>query len=985
MFSPQDTPRVFKLPIGVDFSTAFVDGFFAHCKGMTPAQVSKILIFVNSQRARRRISDLLTQRGAFLLPKIRVVTEIDKDFGLNLHLPPAVSTVERRLALASLVAALIDKEKGIAARGSVFALADSLSALVDEMLGEDVAFEALETLSFNEGSEYWNRSLQFLKILTQYWSSKESIDPQARQKAIVNALDDLWNTTPHTDPIIVAGSTGSRKTTAVFMRLVSRLPNGAVILPGVDTQMPRDVETLLAQPKNNDDHPQSMLARFTSSLDLQLCDLPSWQETSVFNQARNRITSLALRPAPVTDQWMREGPDLISELPPASQDISLILASSPMEEATSIAACLRKAAQDQKTAVLISPDRMLTRRVTATLKRWKILPDDSAGAPLHLTPIGLFLRLTAQTLITPLDPASFLALTKQPLCHSADGRNEHLRQTRQLEMASLGRDRPILRGGPPLVSFELLGEWAQTQSSDIIAWVEWFTLALNNSADTAQRTMADWMQIHLALAERLHQGVGQAASDLWENEEGKAAYTALKTFDGNAYANDVLWSAADYAAFLNGLLTDAPLRNSVRPHPYIVILGTLEARVQGADLVILGGLNEGIWPKKPAPDPWLNRSLRKQLGLLLPERNTGLSAHDFQQAFAQKEVVISRALRDGESPTVASRWVTRLENLMTGLGDVGTNAWAQIGLRGDSFITLARHLDRPKSKIEKAKRPAPVPDKTIYPRKLSVTQIKTLIRDPYAIYARSILDLKPLNDYASEPDYMLRGTVLHAVIEAFLSQAENTPDLLSVDKLLSVARQVLDDRVPWAAERELWYARLARVADSLTAKEQARTETGTMIAQEIQGRREVTELDFMLSCQADRIDRLENGDLVIYDYKSGDAPTVAQTKKFDKQLYLEAAIAQAGGFKDLAPATVAHLEYISLKNPEKPVCPPINDEPTDTIWQQFTELLVAQFQGETGYGARMKMEKDEDISDYDHLSRLGEWDPSDDPDVRPVP
>jgi RecB family exonuclease len=375
----------------------------------------------------------------------------------------------------------------------------------------------------------------------------------------------------------------------------------------------------------------------------------------------------------------------------------------------------------------------------------------------------------------------------------------------------------------------------------------------------------------------------------------------------------------------------------------------------------------------------------KQLGLLLPERNIGLSAHDFQQAFAQKNVVVSRAIRDGESPTVASRWITRLNNLLTGLGAEGESAVKKMQLRGDKWIELARSLDRPTGKLKKATRPAPVPPEDAHPKILSVTRIKTLVRNPYEIYAQSILNLRPLKPYASEADALSRGTVMHSIIEAFNASCHSGDGTFTSEHFLEIAHEVLEKEVPWAAARKLWFGRLKRISAWFVEAEQKRSEQGTLLAQEIKGARKATELNFTLSAKADRLDLDENEQMIIYDYKSGDPPTGPMTKLFDKQLQLEAAIADAGGFDGLGPLHVSTLQYIGLNGPNKILPIPVTETLTDETWAELIQLLRCHFENGIGYGARVKMQKDVFGSDYDNLSRFGEWEETDALDTRDVP
>jgi ATP-dependent helicase/nuclease subunit B len=984
MFNSSDQPRVYSVPIGADFSKAFIAGLFQRARNMPPQDFARTVIYVNTRRAARRIEDLFKQQGATLLPRLKVLPDLARDVFAPIDLPQPVSALARSLRLADLVAALIDLEPDLAPRSSVFALADTLAAMLDEMHGEGVSLDRLKDVEIGNASEHWARSLKFLNILTDYWASQDFIDTEARQRAVIEAYSEKWKTNPPDHPVIIAGSTGSRGATALFMQAVANLPQGAVVLPGFDTETPNEVWDVLISRASNDDHPQSMLARLMDKLGVDASMIQPWAQTSVFSKERNKILSLALRPAPVTDQWLDEGPGLISKIGNATEDVSMILANSPKEEAGAIAVCLREAASRNETAVLISPDRNLTRRVAAHLARWKIIPDDSAGEPLHLSSVGIFLRLTSGLIGKNLSPAALIAVLKHPMTHKADDRNNHLRLTRDLERAEINRDTPLIRGGPPFVDFQLLQNWAEAKSHDTQAWIKWMVNCFGDLTADVQRPMSDWISLHQILLFALSKGTAAKLHVLWDGIDGQEAQKVFESLRSEAIEPS-MWSAFDYAALLYSQLKSAEVRDAITPHPNIAIWGTLEARAQGADLVILGGLNEGIWPQKPSPDPWLNRSMRKQLGLLLPERNIGLSAHDFQQAFAQKKVVVSRSIRDGEAPTVSSRWLTRLNNLLNGLGPEGEKALQAMSKRGDMWISLTRGMDRPQGKLAKAERPAPVPPKDAHPNRLSVTRIKILVRNPYEIYAQSILKLRPLKPYGLEPDALARGIFLHSIVEAYSASERVKSGDYNATHFLLLANEILEQQVPWSSARRLWFGRLVKIAPWFVEAEKQRAAQGVIIAQERKGKRKASEFDFILTAKADRLDRDASGNMMIYDYKSGNPPGKGEINLFDKQLQLEATIAQAGGFDGLDPMEVSKLQYISLKEPDKSYEVTLSDTLVEDTWEEFMCLLRCHFEGDIGYGARLKMKLDTYGSDYDQLSRFGEWEETDTPVKRDVP
>jgi len=970
MFDPSETPRLFGIAPGIDFPKAVVAGLAQRLQDAPPEAWARVDLIVNTGRMARRLSTILDRGPARLLPRIHRLGDLDH--WVDRPLPPAIPPLRRRLELAQIVAKLIEQEPDLAPKSAVFDLAESLAALFDEMQGEGVSIDDIATLDVSDMSGHWQRALTVLSIAQSLYAATESgaLDPEARQRRTVDKLIAQWRSDPPATPVLLVGSTGSRGTTMMLMAAIARLPQGAVILPGFDSDLPNAVWSSLGDALTGEDHPQFRFYRLMRDLDLTPTNIQPWVATAPVAPARNRALSLALRPAPVTDAWMREGPAL-RDLDTGFADVSLIEAPDPRAEALAIALRLRQAAEDGARAALITPDRMLTRQVTAALDRWRIIPDDSAGVPLHLTPPGRFLRHVADLMATRLNGALLLTLLKHPLTHSGQDRNIHLLMTRDLELELRAK-------GPPAPDAAMLETWANKRPHDgAQSWGSWAARTFADRHCKEAQPLVDWIRDLDALAKRIAGGSDGTPEALWATENGQAAHRAIDDLTReSASGGDML--ATDFAQLLSGLLQGVSVRKAVTPHSNIMIWGTLEARVQGADLVILGGLNEGIWPETPAQDPWLNRHLRHAAGLLLPDRRIGLSAHDFQQAVSVGQVWMTRSIRSEDAETVPSRWLNRLTNLLDGLPEVGgPRVLAAMRTRGEVWCAQADLLDR-RDRIAPAPRPAPRPPISARPRQLSVTEIETLIRDPYAIYVRRVLGLKPLNPLVPEADALRRGILLHEILERFVKGALETPNRLTRDTLMAIADDCLEKDVPWPTAQRMWSARIDRFADWFVDSEAARQMLACPIAFEAKMCATLPDLDFVLTGKADRIDRDAAGNLHIYDYKTSRAPSEKEQRLFDKQLLLEAAIAERFGMRDVDPAPVARAVFIGLGNRSE-VPAPLDTEPLDEIWSNFSDLIRAYFDPNRGYLARRMPRKESDVGDYDHLARYGEWDRSTEP------
>ncbi|WP_208347169.1 double-strand break repair protein AddB [Pseudaestuariivita rosea] len=969
MFEPSDHPRVFGLAPGVDFANALIDGLLDRTADQPPETIARVDIYVNTRRMQRRLRQLFTTGPSRLLPKIRLVTEIGQNY-VQPDLPMPASKLRRRLELTQLVRQLLDAQPDLAPKSALFDLTDSLADLMDEMHGEGVAPDVIQGLDISDQSGHWQRALEFIKITQGYFRTDSQPDVETRQRMIVEHLVHLWAKTPPRHPVLIAGSTGSRGATAMLMKSVAGLPQGGVILPGFDFDQPDEIWARIGGENGIEDHPQYRFQALLEDLKIHACDVQQWADAAAPSPARNRLISLALRPAPVTDQWLTEGP-MLSDLTTAAQKITLVEAPSPRIEATVIAMRLRQAAETAQVAALITPDRQIARLVTAALDRWGIIPDDSAGVPLPQTPPGRFLLQIATLFQTRLTAKSLLSLLKDPMTNTGqDDRGPHLRWIREFELW-------LRRDGPPFPDAKAIHTWlTQVKPEDgLKEWVHWISdlvLALEPVDDSA---LQDIVIKHIEIAEKLSGGPAlDGEGVVWSSDAGQQVRKVMQLLLKEAHHAGTV-AGFEYLSLLNGVLTLEEVRRAELPHSGIMIWGTLEARVQGADLVIIAGMNEGTWPPPPTPDPWLNRAMRKKAGLLMPDRKIGLLAHDFQQAVCANEVWITRPIRNDEAETVPSRWLNRMTNLLGGLHEtLGTQALDDMRARGRTWITMAQQLEAPDQTVPPASRPCPRPPRSARPTQLSVTRFKTLVRDPYAIYAQYVLRLKQLDPLHQMPDAPLRGTILHDVFEKFVDSGVPDDHTAAKEKLISVADQVLIQQAPWPAVRRIWRAKLIKIADAFLLGEQDRQARATPVGLEQTGKIDLTGLGFTVTAKADRIDVAADGSVFLYDYKTGNPPGIPEQIAFDRQLLIEAAMIEKGAFQKIGPRSLAHAEFIGLGANPKTISAPLDQLSTARIWDELHQLISAYISEAQGFTARRYMQRDTDVGTYDHLSRFGEWD-----------
>ncbi|MCW2308796.1 double-strand break repair protein AddB [Rhodobium gokarnense] len=1024
-------PRVLTIPPESPFLPTLVRGLFSGelVPGFTldddPLALADVRIFVPTRRAARALRGVfLSELGgrAAILPRITPIGDVDGEDDIDeatladeTALPPNIGDLERRLVVSRLVLSWtervardlmphIEGEISIPASPADAArLADDLIRLMDQVATERADWHRLFSLVPEDYARYWQISLEFLKIVTEHWpaylAERGLADPgMHRDRAIETAARRLRDHPP-TGPVIAAGSTGSAPATADLLAAIAHLPNGAVVLPGLDRRLGDDAweaigdrEAEAAAPS----HPQFGMRQLIARIGIRREDVAALgpENGDADRSTRMRLVNEALRPAEATEGWRDLG-IVDADIADAFAGVALIEARGEEEEALAVAIALREAVAEKQTAALVTPDRVLARRVARHLLRWEISVDDSAGRPLSGTPPAVLARLLADLALSGFDPVTLLAVLKHPLARFGLSAEDLRHGTRLLEIA-------VLRGPR-----------TRDGSAGLCAAVA----ALKAGREAPQRHRhravcrlcdADWDRIAdlgariaeaLSPLEALGQGpvsVGDLVSAQIQvlnrvlcDDTGAlaqladpAAGTRLAGFLTELSELDVTdfpVAASDWPALLRALMDGIAVRPNIPADPRISIWGPLEARLQSVDRLVLGGLVEGDWPAATRSDPWLSRPMRRDLGLEAPERRIGLAAHDFAQGFGAPRVVLSRSLRKEGAPSVASRWLQRLRAV------VGKEADAAMTARGETYLTFARGLDGSSDAARPVVRPEPAPPLAARPASLSVTEIETLIRDPYAIYARHVLRLDPLDEIGGVPDLAERGTVLHAIFADFIrSRVAATPlDGTALDALMEIGRRHFAELEVFPDIHALWWPRFSRIAGAFLDWERARASTLARSFVEIGGSMEIALPDaaFRLRGRADRIDVLADGRLALLDYKTGTLPSGKQVDALlSPQLPLEAAMAERGGFDGLPAGTVAEIAYVALKDARAVDFFQSRGRDGDAealAAQAVAQLaaLVAHYRNPaTGYRSRARpMFERRFAGDYDHLARVAEW------------
>ena len=1023
--------RVFNIPTGTAFVDALASGLLQRAGG-DPLRLAAMTVLLPNRRACRALQeaflrqagldqaglDISGQRGgrALLLPRLQPIGDVDEDdlavlsgAGDALDLPPAIDPLRRQLLLARLVMASrprFQPDSEPLRWQDAVRLAADLGRLLDQVETEGCDLAALGNLVTGDLARHWQLTVNFLDILRDAWPAilreEGAIDTAVRRNLLLQRQRDLWLSHPPAGPVIAAGSTGSIPASAELIATIARLPQGCVVLPGLDRSVDDTVWAAIAEDPS---HPQFGLSLLLRRIGITRDAVGDWSSTtdapSVEN--RRRLIAQALIPADCTDRWSSAArlldPGAAAQ---AWAPVQRIDCRSRQEEAGVIALILRRHVETPgaKRAALVTPDRRLAAQVAAELRRWNIVIDDSAGRALNLTPPGTFLLLLAEAAAAEFAPVPLLALLKHPLSGVAHP------LVRDLERALLRGPRPApglagLRQALQASESALPGQSMRpSETVRLGALLDDLEHRLGALADwSAMRALDDRLTAHLQAAEALaadhadKTGAGGAKSGamrLWQGEAGEALADFVHRLAEAASGQPAL-SALDYAALLAELMAGVEVRPRYGTHPRLFIWGPLEARLQQVEVMILGSLNDGTWPADLAVDPWLNRPMRHAFGLPQPERRIGLSAHDFQQALGAPQVYLTRAIRVEGTPTVPSRWLLRLEAYLRCLGiDVDAT---EAGAGAAAWIAWNEALDRPVA-VRPCARPAPRPGLLHRPKALSVTRIETWMRDPYAIYAQYILRLRALEPIDADPSLADLGTVIHAALDRFLRDCRAGLPADALARLLQYGEESFGEILARPAVWAFWWPRFERIAAWVVQQEQERRPDILESFTELRGELAIAEIDppFTLRAIADRIDRRKDGSLAIIDYKTGAIPRMEEIHLgFSPQLPLEAAMAKAGAFTPPDTAQplqgpIAELAFWQLSGREsggsvKPIKEVGRGRQGNADYMQLaalaydglTQLLRDFSREDASYPAQPAPRYAPRYSDYGHLARLQEW------------
>ena len=989
-------PRVFNIAPGGNFlevlAKNILDGFLFSKAEAKPA-LSNWTILLPTRRAARQLGIILLKQSghkAIILPRIRPIGDFDDETPSfdQTELPHGISPVGHFLTLFSLVKKwstenpVIELAKEISnSPAQIIALTNSLLQLLNQSETEEISLEKLNDVYEADLSEHRYAILSLLSTikteLPKKLQDQNLLGPTERRSRMIHMEAERIRNGQLAGPIIAAGSTGTIPATRELLKAVAHHPAGAVILPGLDDMMEEEAWATLKP-----DHPQYALKKLINTIEISRADIPL---LSVGRKDRNFLTSELMRPTEHAHLWRKTIAANNAAIKSSLADLHLIQAPDMHIEARVIALILRNAVEiPNQTAALVTPSRDLAKRVKAELQRWNIAIDDTANEPLTKHGLASLALRLAEASADKFSTASLLSLLHHPDCAMGLPREEMIGSVRLLEIAI----------------FRNYG--AKVGLSALIQIFERARIAFKNKERAhilvSNLQEEDWLGMHklvhhianilvpllqsqiLPFAQQLKLFFKTLNTCAPTNQYTTPENLAFEEVRAEIECHADALHPCDFATactLIINIVKGETFKSLANPHPRLAIYGLLEARMMPADILIMGGLNETKWPAQPDPGPWVNRPMRDIIGLQQPEREIGVTAHDFTQGFGYAKVYITFSKRVEGAPLVPSRWVLRLQailqiaNLQTALN------------HGSDWLELAKFIDDP-GLMRPIAKPKPTPKSDARPKRISVTEVEKLIRDPYGVYARRILKLEPLPAMARKADAALRGTLFHKAIGAWNDKQIVQLSPSSLDILIKCGGEVF---APFANDPEVtsfWWPRFQKMAKWLVENEIEYRASVAQIHTELNGELELkigNELH-LLHGRADRIDILSSGQARIIDYKTGEPPTSKQvTSGLNPQLPLEAAILAHGKFQNLKQIKTESLDYVYISGGRVAgEVAPVNPTDGSTISALAERhlaglkiLLTGYANPDQPYIPRVAPKNDEDELEYDHLSRFKEW------------
>lgn len=736
---------------------------------------SDVLIFLPSRRAIRSAEKMIVEKigHATILPNLVPLGDgSDED---TYEYPDTISNRERVIVLSKLLS-MDANVKNIA---TALPLARDFIRMQDYLENEGVKITDINwsALIDNKYANHFQNKARILDIIKQLDDNRLTITQKR------NAEIRAWKKHLHKYKcVIVCGSTASVPATADLMECIANLENGKIILSGKISGDTKDFEL--------DTNPYKSEYEFLKRIGVNLDDI----QTIDVGTSNIDVMNIA---------FGNSGTYIDKKL----SNCKLIECNRESEEALIAAEIARRAVNEKKSVLIITPDAAANTRIKSEMKKLNIDADFSSGIPGGMTNVG----------------------------------------------------RAILN---------LFDSWADGKTNE-------FEKLYEQSNHNLFNMLVDFV-------DKNNESVFQPMFNV-ENESDVAIWNAIRETSDVLCANDIVLNVFDARSFIADAIGSVSIRPIKTNESDVCVLGTIESRMQTADVIILTGLNDGMFPSIGYENAWLPRDIANKIGMPSPNRKVSLMALDFMNLSCGENVYWLRSKNSGGTLTTESRFLSRV---CVAIGDIQNDNEILKSVRGRD--------DVPYQPLDYSPPTPPIDKSDVY-----VTEIELLIHNPYAFYVKHILRLKPIDDYWVLPDARNFGIIVHDVIE-------NAHDF-NANKLIYEmdmrAKQVLPDN---SILFYFWHKRFCEIAPFVEQFFQNKS----IKYKEVLGSVNIAGRN--VRARADII-----WDGVVMDIKTGTPPTKKQLMDGTMpQLPLEAFIMQNNGFplkmKDISITPI--IQFLQLKN-----------------------------------------------------------------------
>ncbi|TAE83801.1 MAG: hypothetical protein EAZ74_03200 [Alphaproteobacteria bacterium] len=701
--------------------------------------------------------------------------------------------------------------------------------------------DMMQVIAQEEYAHHWQQNLALFMELMHHMDEQVvqhgGVEPIIHAHYVSNQIAEWWRTDMLDDVIIFAGSTCSTPTTATLLHALTHQPHAQIIFPALDTQMSEEIWQQL--------HVMHPMATMKHWLD----------KAKIERTMIHMIGTLSPREAWIAQVMIPEAAshrlvDAVCDVP-IHDAIELSEYVTDHEESLGIALTIRHALEEGvRSIMIICEDDRFIEQVCAHMHDYAIPINHSAGMRAMAHPALRFLLLITELLTCPYQSQSLLALMRHPL-FCPDMREE-------MHELAAWMDAKLLRGFHMFDSVEAVGGALEQREKGALlrAFVHHaFTYRVH-----APSTLGDAMQHLLACVRAMSAGESKQRA---MHEVLEQCCRALEHISA-ACAHIRLASPYDMRALVHHYLGDIRIQQITDEYAPVHILGSLEARLMSADMVIIPRMNSGVWPSYPTAEPWLNRAMRRRLGMDFAERKMGLAAHDVMMALRAPRVLCSRALRDRGSPTQPSPLFERIRMMHPSGGGAK---------KRDEVLVYRAHQQHQHVRTPVAL-PAPCPPVAWRMRTLYATTMETLLHQPYAVYVSHILKLKERDPIDAPYSPLVFGQMMHDVMQR-AAQHYQPHDLETY--LASMRQAVMEEVLHHVkeAERPFIARQMQRMIAHVAEEEcnRARTMITLHAEQNISYVWHNEHGETMtIAARMDRVEYLHGDAVRIVDYKTGTPP-----------------------------------------------------------------------------------------------------------------